>query len=54
MSELIVVGFSDEHKADDLLLELLKSEYDYRVDLDDAVVVIRKADGQPLFRLANL
>ena len=53
MSELIVVGFSGEHKADELLLELMKSEHDYRVNLEDAAVVIRKADGQVMVKHAH-
>lgn len=53
MSELIVVGFEDEFKADEVLLELLRSETGYRIKLEDAAVVIRKADGQILIRHAH-
>jgi len=53
MSELIVVGFSDENKADELLLELMKGEHSYRINLEDAAVVIRQADGQIMVKNAH-
>ena len=51
MSELIVVGFDTEQAADEVLLELSKdNEVGYKVNLEYAAVVIRKADGQVLIR----
>ncbi|ODG98469.1 hypothetical protein A4S05_09070 [Nostoc sp. KVJ20] len=40
MSELIVVGFDDKFKAEDVLLGLLKLEQKNLLALDDAVVVL--------------
>jgi uncharacterized membrane protein len=45
MSDLIVVGFSDEFKADQVLLDLRKLEREHLIDLEDAVIVIRNKDG---------
>lgn len=50
MSELIVVGFDNENTADEVLLDLNKSENGYKINLEYAAVVIRKADGQILIR----
>ena len=46
MSELVVIGFEDEFKADEVRLELLKMQKEYLIDLEDAVVAVRKADGK--------
>lgn len=46
MSELVVVNFNDKYKADQTLLELLKLEQAHLSDLEDAVVVIKNADGK--------
>lgn len=46
MSELIVVGFDDELKADEVLLDLNRSQSEYQITLEDAAVVVRRADGQ--------
>lgn len=53
MSELVVVGFDDELQADEVLLELYRKETGYRLNLEDAAVVIRKADGQILIKHAH-
>lgn len=53
MSELIVVGFDDELKADEVLIELYRKEAGYRIHLEDAAVVIRKVDGQILIKHAH-
>ena len=50
MSELIVVGFDNEFKADEVLLELTRRQDGYRVNQEDAAVVVRKADGQLFIR----
>lgn len=46
MSELVVVSFDDKYKADEVLLELLKLEQEYLVDLEDAVVITKNAQGK--------
>jgi len=45
MSDLVVLGFDDMFKADEVLLTLRKLQREYLIDLDDAVVVIKKEDG---------
>lgn len=46
MSDLIVIGFPDEFKADEVLLDLRKMEREYLIDLEDAAIVVRKKDGK--------
>jgi uncharacterized membrane protein len=46
MSDLIVVGFKDEFKADEVLLDLAKLQREHLIDLDDAVVVVRNQKGK--------
>ena len=46
MSELIVISFSDEFKADEVLLDLRRLELDYLIDLEDAAIVVRNQDGK--------
>ncbi|MGG6296907.1 DUF1269 domain-containing protein [Leptolyngbya sp. AN02str] len=46
MSELVIVGFDGKFEADHTLLELLKLEHDHLLELEDAVVVVKNADGQ--------
>ena len=46
MSDLIVIGFPDEFKADEVLLDLRKLEREYLIDLEDAAIVVRKKDGK--------
>jgi len=53
MSDLIVVGFDDELKADEVLLELYRGDAANSIHLEDAAIVIRKADGQILIRHAH-
>lgn len=45
MSELIVVGFDDIFEADRVLTTLLRLEKEYLIDLEDAVVAVRRRDG---------
>lgn len=55
MSELVVIGFEDEHKAEEVRLALFKMQKDYLIDLEDAVVVVKKADGKlKLHQVHNL
>ncbi|MCX8999847.1 DUF1269 domain-containing protein [Rhizobiaceae bacterium BDR2-2] len=46
MSDLIVVGFDHPEEADRVLLKLASLKKEYLVDLEDAVVVIRDAEGK--------
>ncbi len=45
MSELIVVAFDDPNKADEVLTEVRKLQREYLIDLEDAVVAVRRPDG---------
>jgi uncharacterized membrane protein len=45
MSELLVVGFDNPNDADRALTELARMKKEYLIDLEDAVVAIRDADG---------
>lgn len=55
MSTLVVLGFDDEHKADEARLKLLRLNREHLVDLEDAVVVVRDAAGTVKLRqLVNL
>ncbi len=46
MSELIVIGYDDPHKAEEVRLKLIKMQKEYLLDLEDAVVAIKKDDGK--------
>jgi uncharacterized membrane protein len=46
MSDLIVIGFSDEFKADEVMNDLRKLEREYLIELEDAAIVIRNKDGK--------
>uniref|UniRef100_I2Q6E2 Putative membrane protein n=1 Tax=Desulfovibrio sp. U5L TaxID=596152 RepID=I2Q6E2_9BACT len=46
MSDLIVVGYDDMFKAEEVRLKLLKMQKEYLVDLEDAVVAVKKQDGK--------
>ncbi len=46
MSDLIVIGYDNMHRAQEVRLELLKLQHEYLIDLEDAVVVIKKEDGK--------
>jgi len=46
MSDLIVIGYPDEHRAHDVWAELVKLGYDYLVDLEDAAIVWRDENGK--------
>ena len=45
MSELVVIGYDDEFKADEVRIQLLKMQKDYLLDLEDAVVAVKNAAG---------
>lgn len=46
MSDLVVIGYDDIHKADEVRLMLVKMQKEYLIDLEDAVVAIKKPDGK--------
>lgn len=46
MSELIVIGYDDLHKAEEVRLTLLKLQKEYLIDLEDAVIAVKKPDGK--------
>ena len=46
MSDLIAIGFNDEFKADEVLIELRKLEREYLIDLEDAAIVVHGKDGK--------
>lgn len=46
MSELIVIGYDDVHKAEEVRLTLLKLQKEYLLDLEDAVIAVKKPDGK--------
>ena len=46
MSDLIVIGYPDEHRAHDVWAELVKLGHDYLVDLEDAAIIWREENGK--------
>ncbi len=46
MSTLVVIGYKDPYKAEEVRLTLRKLERDYLVELEDAVVGVKNAKGQ--------
>ena len=54
MSELITVGFKGEFTADEVLLDLEKMQQIHKINLDDAVVAIRRVDGTIKIKHSNL
>ncbi len=53
VSDLIVVGFKDEFKADEVMSELRRLQSEYLVDLEDAAVVIRNQEGKVKIKQAQ-
>jgi len=54
MSELIIAGFKGELTADEVLLDLEKMQQVHKINLDDAVVAIRRSDGPIKIKHSNL
>lgn len=55
MSDLVVIGFEDPHEAEEVRLKLLKLQREYLLDMEDAVVAVKQADGQvKLHQIHNL
>ena len=46
MSDLVVIGFDTVDEADKVLLKLVALKKEYLVDLEDAVVAVKKPDGK--------
>jgi uncharacterized membrane protein len=46
MSTLVVIGYDDEFKAEEVRLTLRKLQKDYLVDMEDAVVAVKDARGK--------
>ena len=46
MSDLIVIAYDDESKAEEVRSTLLRLQKEYLVDLEDAVVVTKTKDGE--------
>ena len=46
MSILVVVGYKEPYKAEEVRLRLWKLQHDYLLDLEDAVVVVKNAEGK--------
>ncbi|MCB5197461.1 DUF1269 domain-containing protein [Deefgea salmonis] len=46
MSSLVVVGYDNMYKAEEVRLALRKLQAEYLIDLEDAVVVTKNADGK--------
>ena len=55
MASLVVIGYENEVKAEEVRLALLKLQREYLIDLADAVVAVRDQDGKVKLRqLHNL
>lgn len=55
MGELVVAVFDDPIKAEEVRLDLLKMDKEHLADLEDAVVLVRKKEGQvKLYHAAHL
>lgn len=46
MSELIVIGYDNLFQAEEVRMKLLKMQRDYLIDLEDAVVASKDANGK--------
>lgn len=55
MSTLVVIGYDDEFKAEEVRLKLRKLQKEYLIDLEDAVVAVKDAKGKvKLHQAVNL
>jgi uncharacterized membrane protein len=46
MSTLVVVGYDDPYKAEEVRLKLRKLQSEYLLDLEDAVVAVKDSNGK--------
>jgi uncharacterized membrane protein len=55
MSNLVVIGYDDPFKAEEIRLKLRKMQKDYLIDLEDAVVAVKNEKGKvKLHQAVNL
>jgi uncharacterized membrane protein len=55
MSTLVVIGYDNEFKAEEVRLALRKLQKEYLIDLEDAVVAVKDANGKvKLHQAVNL
>jgi uncharacterized membrane protein len=55
MSTLVVIGYDDMYKAEEVRLKLRKLQSEYLIDLEDAVVAVKGTDGKvKLHQAVNL
>jgi len=55
MSTLVVIGYNELHKAEEVRLTLVKLQRDYLIDMEDAVAVTKDANGKiKLHQAVNL
>ena len=55
MSDLIVIGYEDQFKAEEVRTQLLKLQKEYLIDLEDAVVAVKNDEGKvKLHQITNL
>ena len=55
MSDLVFIAFPTEEKAEEVRQKILGLQKDYLIELEDAVVVVKQADGQiKLNQMMNL
>jgi len=46
MSTLVVIEYSDQYKAEEVRLKLLKMQKEYLIDMEDAVVAVKNDKGK--------
>src|SRR5262249_56766083 len=46
MSTLVVIGYDDRYRAEEVRLSLMKMQKDYLIDLADAVVAVKDEEGE--------
>jgi uncharacterized membrane protein len=51
MSRLVVVGYNDPYKAEQVRFKLLKLQSEYLLDLEDAVVAVKDEKGKVKVKL---
>jgi len=52
---LVVIGYDDLHKAEEVRLKLVKMQKDYLIDLEDAVIAVKDEKGKvKLHQAVNL
>ena len=55
MSTLVVIGYNDIFKAEEVRITLIKMQRDYLIDLEDAVVAVKDSSGKvKLHQAVNL